>query len=72
MGEMADYYLEQDIGDEAFYEPAPQNIMCRYCKKWNFHWALTKELKWRLHTPSGKVHVCSAHPATQHPLQNRS
>jgi hypothetical protein len=63
MGEMADYYIEQIYDHDVFWETPAQNLMCKYCHKWNFHWAQTPEKKWRLHTISGKIHKCTSHPS---------
>jgi len=38
-----------------------QDIQCKYCKNYGFHWELT-DRGWRLHTETGKLHTCKAHP----------
>ena len=58
MGEMADYYLEQDWGD--FDGPnncENKEIVCKFCKERGFHWKQLPNGKWRLFDEYG-MHSC--------------
>jgi len=66
MGDMADHLNESaEMVEDYFWTPRQQNLMCKYCHNWGFHWSLTPEGKWRLHTPSGRLHTCTSHPTSK-------
>jgi hypothetical protein len=66
MGDMADYYLEQEIMfgdfcDEYEEFEFPPLVTCRCCEKSRLHWE-TKDNKWRLFNSKGKLHNCKVNP----------
>jgi len=60
MGEMADFYLDCETGEEPLYDYSGE-LACRYCKRGGFHWEQTDDGKWRLVTKIGRVHQCKAY-----------
>ena len=57
MGEMADYMHDNAYADGE-YDLAL--VRCRYCNREEFYWRETED-GWRLTTPTGKIHICSAY-----------
>ena len=70
MGEQADYLIDDmfdNYWDNQEYDPdyldhivfIKQPIKCKFCGVANYHWAQDENNKWRLHTPTGKLHTCN-------------
>ena len=57
MGEMVDFINNNMFADDE-YDLAL--VRCRYCNRDGFYWRET-EAGWRLTTPTGKIHICSAY-----------
>ena len=60
MGDMADYINEQDCYADEFDD----GVECKYCGNGPFYWESTAT-GWRLHTETGRLHTCKAHPVNK-------
>lgn len=64
MGDEADAYDYDYALSELEDSEEPVEVQCAYCNRKGLHWQET-ERGWRLATPSGKLHTCSAYLTTK-------
>ena len=62
MGDMADF-INDDGWDDRDGDHYQSNfkVICDYCKQHNLHWVRVDSSRWRLATPTGKIHSCKAY-----------